>query len=385
MLESIARPVHHVSTPMEAALRVLMVEDNEDDMLLTLRQLERSGYAPTYQRVEDESAMRAALAENVWDLVLSDWSLPQFSGREALRVLNETGLDIPFIIVSGTVTENAGIDAMQAGARDYIIKGKLGRLAAAIERELHEHKQRVARRRAEDALARTEKLRALGQMAAGVSHDLVNILHPLSLHLQLVERAVNTGRLDDARESIDEMTEVLGCGMQTLERLRNYSPQATGARPESVNLDLLVHQANEIAKHRVVKRIGRVPRIQQELGTPEWFDGHPGDIVSALVNLIVNAIDAMAECGGTITLRTGQTEKHIWAQVSDDGPGMSPEIQQRVFEPFFTTKGNEGTGLGLAMVHACMERHRGVVKLETAVGKGTTFTLLFPRVEEDSG
>jgi signal transduction histidine kinase len=363
---------------MATDLRVLMVEDNEDDMFLTLRHLERSGYAPACQRVEDAAALRAALAEGPWDIVLSDWSLPQFSGPEALRVLKETGLDIPFIIVSGTVGENAAVDAMLAGARDYIVKGKLARLPAAVDRELNEHKQRVARRRAEDALGRTEKLRALGQMAAGVTHDLVNILNPLSLNLQILERAIERGRHHEAQESIAEMMRVLDCGMQTLERLRNYSRQMPEARIEDVDLDRLVHQASQIAKPRMAMRNGKMPYIVEELGAPPWFPGQSGDIVSALVNLIVNAIDALAERGGTITLRTGQSDGHIWVQVSDDGPGMPPEIERRAFEPFFTTKGDEGTGLGLAMVYACMQRHGGTVKLETAPETGTTFTLSFP-------
>ena len=120
-----------------------------------------------------------------------------------------------------------------------------------------------------------------------------------------------------------------------------------------------------------------MPYIREELGAPPRFLGQPADIVSALVNLIVNAIDALTS-GGTITLRTGKTDRDVWAQVSDDGPGMPPEIERRVFEPYFTTKGDEGTGLGLAMVYACMERHGGSVKLETAPGQGTTFTLSFP-------
>jgi signal transduction histidine kinase len=99
--------------------------------------------------------------------------------------------------------------------------------------------------------------------------------------------------------------------------------------------------------------------------------------VSALVNLIVNAIEAMN--GGTITLRTGVGDDGVWVQVSDNGPGMPPDVERRIFEPFFTTKGSEGTGLGLAMVYACMQRQGGTVKVETAEGKGTTFTLSFPK------
>ena len=99
-----------------------------------------------------------------------------------------------------------------------------------------------------------------------------------------------------------------------------------------------------------------------------------GEILSALVNLFVNAVDAGAS---TITLRSGEDDGGSWIAISDDGPGMPPDVAKRVFEPFFTTKGAEGTGLGLSMVYASMQRHGGKVQLDTAEGQGTTFKLWF--------
>src|SRR5262249_53305251 len=101
------------------------------------------------------------------------------------------------------------------------------------------------------------------------------------------------------------------------------------------------------------------------------------DIVSAIVNLVVNAVDAMTE-GGTITLRTGGDARASWIEVADDGPGMPPEVEQRVFEPFFTTKGDEGTGLGLAMVFACVERAGVPASLATPPGRGPRSPLASP-------
>ena len=242
--------------------------------------------------------------------------------------------------------------------------------------------QQLARSHAElrasqEALARSEKLRALGQMAAGVSHDLKNILNPLSLQLQLVERSVDKNRLPDAKETLGEMKQVLARGVQTIERLRDYSRQSPESRAEEIDLNRLAHEAGEIAKPRMAARGGRACRLVEEFGMPPVVRGRPADVVSAVVNLIVNAIEAMN--GGTITLRTGVADDGAWIQVSDDGPGMPPEVVRRIFEPFFTTKGTDGTGLGLAMVYACMQRHGGTVNVETAEGKGTTFTLSFPK------
>src|SRR5581483_9315200 len=167
------------------------------------------------------------------------------------------------------------------------------------------------------------------------SHDLKNILNPLSLHLQFIERAIDKGDTADVKESIVEMKQVVLRGVQTVERLREYSRQSPDSRAEPVNLDKLVHEAAEIARPRMSARGGRLGKIKEELGSPPLVTGRSGEIVSALVNLVVNAIDAMPS-GGTITLRTGQTESGSWVAVQDDGPGMPPEIERRVFEPFFT-------------------------------------------------
>jgi signal transduction histidine kinase len=216
-------------------------------------------------------------------------------------------------------------------------------------------------------------------MAAGVSHDLKNILNPLSLHLQFSERALARGNVDDAKTSIAEMRQVVVRGVETLERLRSYSRQAKETKTELVELDKLVHEAAQIAKPRMASSAsGRVLKIVEDLHTPPSVMAMSGEIVSALVNLVVNAIDASAPTGGTITLRTGEADGGSFVEIADDGPGMPPDVQKRVFEPFFTTKGAEGTGLGLAMVYATVQRHGGTITLETAPGKGTCFHVWLP-------
>jgi two-component system cell cycle sensor histidine kinase/response regulator CckA len=137
-------------------LRVLMVEDSEDDAELILRELRRGGFDVTHRRVETADAMREALAGKPWDIVLSDFSMPEFSAPGALAVRRASGLDIPLIIVSGTIGEDIAVRSLHAGAQDFILKGKLSRLLPAIERELREHRSREAHREAEDALRASE-------------------------------------------------------------------------------------------------------------------------------------------------------------------------------------------------------------------------------------
>jgi two-component system, sensor histidine kinase and response regulator len=129
--------------------RVLLVEDSPDDAELTVRALRRGGYDLTYERVDTPEAMRAALEDQSWDLIVSDYSMPRFTGLAALKMLQNERLDLPFILVSGTVGEEAAVEAMRCGADDYVLKSNLARLPLAADRELRDHQVRVERNRAE--------------------------------------------------------------------------------------------------------------------------------------------------------------------------------------------------------------------------------------------
>ena len=137
---------------MSTPIRVLIVEDSEDDTVLILRELKRGGYDPTYERVEIDKAMKAALDNQTWDIIICDYSMPQFSMPAALKTLQKMGLDLPFILVSGTVGEETAVKAMKAGVHDYIMKDKLARLVPAIERELREANERQKYKQAENAI-----------------------------------------------------------------------------------------------------------------------------------------------------------------------------------------------------------------------------------------
>lgn len=137
---------------MSTPIRVLIVEDSEDDALLLLRELKRGGYTPVHQRVETEMEMAHEMDHQEWDLVITDHNMPNFNSRAALQVVKDSGLDIPIIIVSGSIGEDIAVDAMKSGAHDYIMKGNLARLAPAIKRELSEAKTRHAHRQAQDTI-----------------------------------------------------------------------------------------------------------------------------------------------------------------------------------------------------------------------------------------
>ena len=125
---------------MSVPIRVLLVEDSDEDALLLVRELKRGGYEPAHERVATEVALAAALDRQSWDIVIGDHSMPGFSGIAALVLVRGRGLDIPFICVSGTITEDMAVAAMKAGANDCVTKGQLKRLVPAVDRELREAK-----------------------------------------------------------------------------------------------------------------------------------------------------------------------------------------------------------------------------------------------------
>jgi signal transduction histidine kinase len=243
---------------------------------------------------------------------------------------------------------------------------------AALERSF------VQLRASKEALARSEKLRALGQMAAGVSHDIKNILNPLHLQLQLLRRRLPAGSTA-AEEVVVHMEEVVRHGVDVVDRLRAFSRQDPEQEAEPVALAVVMETVLELCGPRLPPGAGI--ELRREPGEAPVILARRSELVTAVVNLVFNAIEAMSAaesaCGSAITVRTGAADGGGWIEVVDDGPGMPPEIERRIFEPFFTTK-EQGTGLGLAMVYAFVHRHRGKLTVQTAPGQGTRLRLWFP-------
>ncbi len=138
---------------MNKPLRVLLVEDSDDDALLVLRQLRDGGFAPQFERVDNSKNLALALDHSSWDVIISDHAMPGFSSLEALKIIKSRQLDIPFILVSGAIGEELAVEVMRAGAGDYVMKSHLPRLVPSVERELRDVANRHARRKAEESMA----------------------------------------------------------------------------------------------------------------------------------------------------------------------------------------------------------------------------------------
>ncbi|HEX3799947.1 MAG TPA: ATP-binding protein [Verrucomicrobiae bacterium] len=247
-------------------------------------------------------------------------------------------------------------------------------------------------RQTQQAVMQQERLRALGQMASGIAHDINNAISPVALYTEsLLENEPNLstrarGYLETIQHAIEDVA-------ATVARMREfYRQRETQLAPTPVRINDLMKQVIDLSRARwsdMPQQRGFMIKLATEF-EPDLpvVMGVESEIREALINLIFNAVDAMPD-GGTLTLRTklawpksmtpAQAHgKRLYVEVSDTGVGMEEDTRRRCLEPFFTTKGERGTGLGLAMVYGTVRRHGAEIEIDSAVGRGTTMRLNFP-------
>jgi signal transduction histidine kinase/ActR/RegA family two-component response regulator len=245
-------------------------------------------------------------------------------------------------------------------------------------------------RQSQQAVMQQERLRALGQMASGIAHDINNALSPASIYTQsLLERDATLS--ESARETLRVIQRAIDDVGQTVSRMRMfYRPREPELALAPLDLNVLLQQVAELTRARwsdIPQERGIVIDLKKELA-PDLppVMGAENEVRDALTNLVLNAVDAMPE-GGTLTLRTGVANgtdggesalPQVRVEVRDTGVGMTEAVRMRCLEPFFTTKGERGTGLGLAMVYGMVQRHSAELEIESETGSGTTMRVVFP-------
>ncbi|MBX5463455.1 MAG: response regulator [Steroidobacteraceae bacterium] len=253
-------------------------------------------------------------------------------------------------------------------------------------------------RQTQHTVMQHERLRALGQMASGVAHDINNAISPVALYTEsLLEREKDLS--PRARSYLLTIQRAIEDVASTVARMREfYRPREPQLLLARVSVNTLVEQVMELTRPRwsaLPQQRGTSIHLQLELdpSAPAIVGAEP-EIRDALINLIFNAVDAMPD-GGTLTLRTRQVEApasvsgempvaQVHVEVSDTGVGMNEETRRRCLEPFFTTKGERGTGLGLAMVYGMVQRHSAELEIDSAPGRGTTMRLVFAAYVDDA-
>lgn len=260
---------------------------------------------------------------------------------------------------------------------------------AANQAKLHATLQKAYDdlRQTQQAVMQQERLRALGQMASGIAHDINNAISPVMLYTDLLLLKEPTLSAK-GRRYLETIQRATGDVAHTVARLGEFYRQGDPkAMPVAMDLNESVRQVVDLSRARwsdIPQQRGIVIHLETELlpGMPPIL-GLASEIREALINLVFNAVDAMPD-GGTLTLRTGilpadaGNEARAFVAVSDTGTGMDEEVRRRCLEPFYTTKGERGTGLGLAMVYGIAKRHHAHIDIDSVRGAGTTFRLAFP-------
>jgi signal transduction histidine kinase len=377
------------------ALRVLIADDSEDDVVILLHVLRRAGYEPVYERVSTAPAMKSAL-EQPWDIVISDFEMPHFGGFEALQLLRDSGRDLPFILVSAVVSEEMAVTAMKAGAHDYIMKRNLIRLPPAIERELQEFQTRAARkaavealRRSEEQLRQSQKIEAVGRLAAGVAHDFNNFLTAITGHSELLLRQLGVG--DPLRKHAEQIEKVAYLAAVLTRQLMSFSRKQV-IEPRVLELNAVISNVEKMLCQLIGDDIEFCASLDPAAG---HIKADAGQIEQVVMNLAVNARDAMPN-GGKLAITTASVTvdknhlknfpglcagDYVVITIADTGTGMSEEVKAHLFEPFFTTKPlGKGTGLGLATCFGIVKQNNGHINVQSELGKGATFKIYFPQL-----
>jgi len=314
--------------------------------------------------------------------------MPSFSAPAALKILQEAKLDIPFIILSGVIGEDDAVSAMKTGAHDYIMKGNVARLLPAIERELHEAILRKENRLLEAQFLQSQKMESVGRLAAGVAHDFNNLLTSIMGHSQL-----GTMEIPPEHPLQDHFREIL----KASESASNLTKQLLAfsrkqvIEPKTIILNDLIENITKMLHRLIGEQIELITINNPRLDS---VTVDPGQIEQVILNLVVNARDAMPQGGkiiiqtNNINLEASQTSQYnevspgeyVLLSIIDNGSGMSEAIKSKIFEPFFTTKeeGN-GTGLGLATSYGIIKQSNGFIEVDTRLGAGTTFSIYIPK------
>jgi two-component sensor histidine kinase len=334
-------------------LFVLQVEDSEDDAALIVRALEKAGYEVHARRVEDAAGMRSALVARSWDVITADYQLPKFDAPSALRVLQESGWDLPFIVVSGRVGEEVAISMMKSGAHDYVIKNSLARLAPAVDREIREARIRLERRQAEDALRKALALK--DTLLREIHHRVKNNLQMVCSLMRLQISAIGDARL----------RELFGRTERRILCMADVHNQLCHAE----------HAGNiELAEH--VRSIAR--RVME----PEAY---PGTSLCLNTCPVLVAMDTAIPCGlivnelvtnallhafpdgrkGTISVDLKQVNDEVLLSVADDGVGFNRPDSSRAEK-----------SLGLRLIELLTQQLQGSAVFHT--GNGSRCDLRFP-------
>jgi signal transduction histidine kinase len=370
---------------MNDTLRILMLEDMPDDAGLIERTLTKQQLQFVGKRVDTKEEFVDALNAFVPDVILSDHVLPQFNSLEALSICQRAGLNIPFILVTGTVSEEFAVNCMKQGADDYVLKSNLIRLPSAIQNALRQRSLESNRRSDEQRLRhQNEELikinKELDSFVYSVSHNLRAPLMSLLGLLKLVELE-NENPKSDLNPYFGMMHHSIEKLDETLKEILDYSKNArTELKRDKIDLTKLIEESFD--KLMYLPGSQQIRKDVKVEATADLFTDQ-SRLAVIFNNLASNAIkyrdDKKDQC--SIEVQCQVTDKLLTIIFRDNGIGISSELLTRVFDMFYrATERSEGAGLGLYIVKEAVEKLQGNISVDSRVGSSTVFKIVLPNL-----
>lgn len=386
--------------------RVLVVDDE-----LSVREALRIILKDSYEVVLMDSGEAAIeyLKDNDVDVAFLDILMPGMSGLEALRVIKARNPSPEVVMVTATRTVTNAVESMKHGAFEYVTKPfdveeikliaergienrRLVLECASLKQQMEESKERFYKqleekvrertreleeanrklRETHEQLVRSEKLASLGELVAGVAHELNNKLLPVLAYAQLLKEQ---NFPDDILRYVDTVEKSAAGAASVVSSLLNFARPSSATR-EPVNLNATMRDTLSLLDYKI-KRSNVAMDVQLDEGAPLTMADEK-QIAQVLLNIINNAFQAMEARGGTLKIHSEHKDNDIVFTISDTGCGIPKEHLLKIFDPFFSTKGSGGTGLGLSVSHGLIRAHQGEIAVESKLGKGTTFTINLP-------
>jgi two-component system cell cycle sensor histidine kinase/response regulator CckA len=364
-----------------APISVLLVEDNPGDMLLFKEALRQANNLPfKLTHAGRLSAALKELEERVFDIAVMDLSLPDAQGFEGIRKVMRDFPNLPVVVLTGLADDAAGIEAVQMGTQDYLVKGQFdgSSLSRAIRYAIERKQVYKALEESNEKLQRAKNLEDIGRLAGGIAHDFNNMLTVINLSVEAISESIN--HQSPIHPDVVQIKSAATRAAELTNQLLAYGRRQI-LRPGSLNVNSVVNSMDGAIRQILGDDIvcGLQLRATQ---TQVYMDRT--QLEQVIFNLALNARDSMPK-GGTLLIETSNVirgdpaEPWLMLSISDTGVGMQQETAARVFEPFFTTKNMaRGSGLGLATVYGMVHQSGGDIELQTRPGEGTRFDVFLP-------
>lgn len=369
-------------------LKILIVDDDEDDIVLT-KELIVEGMKDTTLLFHEAHNFKEAVSiidKSLYDVCIFDYRLNEIHGLELLRTVRRKGITTPIIFLTGQGDEEIAVEAMKAGASDYLVKGKLSPnlLSKTIKYVVDIHKKEELNRKMEEELKKISKLEAIGALAGGIAHEFNNLLTGILGNISLAK--LNVDEKDSIFKILTEAEKASLRAKDIAQQLLTFSKGGAPIKKAYSVSELLKESASLFLKGS---------NIQCDYSLPDnlySFEIDEGQMKHAIGNIIANTREAMPD-GGVVRIRAKNIEvneknglplkdgKYIKISIEDSGIGIPKENLDRIFDPFFTTK-EKRSGIGLSTAYSIVKKHNGYITAESKIGIGTTIYIYLPAYKE---